>query len=163
MKDYPDKSVTLEVLHWKPIELCNEGVIDVYGTNGSLHAVPEFPIAELNFREGRHGFEAGTTKKKTDLLHGTSNVPSCNQKPSRVCLPGWARVRGAKESDLKQGCCGLENNVKIVKAIAARYKSSSSRQWMDVEVGLGKNICKAFERTGLRVQAFGAPFHRARR
>lgn len=132
MKDYPDETVTLEVMASMPIELCDEGVIDVYGTNGSLHAVPEFSIAELNFREGCHGFEAGTTKMETDLLHGTSNVPACNQKLSRL-ESLFTRVRGAKESDLKQGCCGLENNVKIVKAIAAMYKSSSSRQWMDGE------------------------------
>jgi predicted dehydrogenase len=130
MMEYRDKTVTLDMTAWEPTEWCNEWAIDVYGTNGSLHAVPDFPVAGLYLREARGGFDAGTTKMKTEFAHGTSNVATCFRKQFESL---FSRVRGVKELELKEGCCGLEKSVMIFKIIAAAYKSSSSRQWVDVE------------------------------
>lgn len=55
MTEYPDKTATLGMTAWEPTEWCNDCAIDIYGTNGSLHAVPDYPVAELYLREGRGG------------------------------------------------------------------------------------------------------------
>jgi predicted dehydrogenase len=129
MMEYPDKTVTLDMTAWEPTEWCSEWAIDIYGTNGSLHAIPDFPVATLYLREARGSFAAGTTKMETEFPHGTSNVPTCYRKQFESL---FARVRGVKE--LENGCCNLEKNVNIMKIINAMYKSASSRQWVDVKV-----------------------------
>lgn len=125
--EYPDKNIVLDMTAWEPTEWCNEWAIDVYGTNGSLHAVPDFPAATLYLRKARGNFKAGETKLETELPHGTSNVPSCYRKQFESL---FARVRGAK--DAGHGCCDLKNSVDVLKAIEAFYKSASERKWVDV-------------------------------
>jgi predicted dehydrogenase len=125
--EYPDKNIVLDMTAWEPTEWCNEWAIDIYGTNGSLHVIPDFPVASLYLREARGSFSAGETKLKTELPHGTSNVPSCYRRQFESL---FARVRGAKS--LEHGCCDLGTNVKIIKVIDAFYRSASSRQWIDV-------------------------------
>lgn len=124
--EYPDKNIVLDMTAWEPTEWCNEWAIDIYGTNGSLHVIPDFPVASLYLREARGNFFSGETKLKTELPHGTSNVPSCYRRQFESL---FARVRGAKS--LEYGCCDLGTNVKIIKVIDAFYRSASSRQWID--------------------------------
>ncbi|KAL1848414.1 hypothetical protein Plec18170_008012 [Paecilomyces lecythidis] len=125
--EYADKTIVLDMTAWEPTEWCNEWAIDVYGTNGSLHAIPDYPVATLYLREARGSFKAGETKLSTEKPHGTSNVPACYHKQFQSLFD---RVRGAKK--LEHGCCDLETNVKILKVVDAFYKSSASRQWVDV-------------------------------
>ena len=47
--------MTLDVTAWEPMEWCNEWTMDIYSTNGSLHDVSDYPVAELYLREGRGG------------------------------------------------------------------------------------------------------------
>ncbi|KAH8689178.1 putative oxidoreductase [Talaromyces proteolyticus] len=124
--EYPDKTIVLDMTAWEPTEWCNEWAIDVYGTNGSLHAVPDYPVATLYLREARGSFAAGETKLSTELPHGTSNVPSCYRRQFKSL---FTRVRGEQPED---GCCDLQTNVQILKVIDAFYKSASSKQWIDV-------------------------------
>lgn len=124
--EYPDKTIVLDMTAWEPTEWCNEWAIDIYGTNGSLHVIPDFPVGTLYLREARGSFKAGETKLSTELPHGTSNVPSCYRKQFRSLFD---RVRGNKPED---GCCDLQTNVKILKVIDAFYKSANSKQWIDV-------------------------------
>lgn len=125
--EYPDKTIVLDMTAWEPTEWCNEWAIDVYGTNGSFHAVPDYPVATLYLREGRGDFAAGETNMSTELPHGTSNIPSCYRKQLESL---FARVRDTEPPML--GCCDLQTNVRILKVIDAFYKSANSRQWVDV-------------------------------
>jgi predicted dehydrogenase len=127
MMEYPDKTITLDMTAWEPTEWCNEWAIDIYGTNGSLHAVPDYPVATLLLREAKGSFDAGETKMSTEQPHGTSNVPACYRKQFESL---FARVRGSKPEN---GCCDLQRNVGILKVINAMYKSATTRQWVDVK------------------------------
>ncbi|KAJ5730687.1 oxidoreductase [Penicillium malachiteum] len=125
--EYPDKTIVLDMTAWEPTEWCNEWAIDVYGTNGSLHVIPDYPVAKLYLREGRGDFPAGETKMTTEHPHGTSNIPSCYRKQLETL---FTRVRDSKPP--ADGCCDLMTNVGILKVIDAFYKSAESRQWVDV-------------------------------
>lgn len=125
--EYPDKNITMDLTAWEPTEWCHEWAIDVYGTNGSLHAIPDYPDATLYLREAKGGFKAGEAKLETELPHGTSNVPSCYKKQFESL---FARVGGQK--DAGDGTCGLENSVDVLKVIDAFYKSAEGRKWVDV-------------------------------
>lgn len=127
MMEYPDKTITLDMTAWEPTEWCNEWAIDIYGSNGSLHAIPDYPVATLYLREATGSFSAGTTKMPTEQPHGTSNVPSYYRKQFESL---FSRVRGSKA--LENGCCDLQKNVEILKVINAMYKSAATRQWVDV-------------------------------
>lgn len=108
-------------------EWCNEWAIDTYGSNGSLHAVPDYPVARLSLRQGVGSFRRGTTKLATEQPYGTSNVPVCYWKQFESL---FSRVRGS--TNLENGCCDLQKNIEILKVINAMYKSAISRQWVDV-------------------------------
>ncbi|CAL5874228.1 uncharacterized protein PFLUO_LOCUS8516 [Penicillium psychrofluorescens] len=125
--EYSDKTIVLDMTAWEPTQWCNEWAIDIYGTNGSLHVIPDYPVATLYLREARGEFAAGPSKLSTEKPHGTSNIPSCYRKQLESL---FARVRGTKVAGL--GCCDLQTNVKILKVIDAFYKSATSRQWKDV-------------------------------
>lgn len=125
--EYPDKNIVLDMTAWEPTEWCNEWAIDIYGTNGSLHAIPDYPVAVLNLRQGRGSFGPGETKMPTQLPHGTSNVPNCYRRQLESL---GARVRG--DVTLQHGCCDLQTNFNILKVIDAFYKSASSQAWMNV-------------------------------
>lgn len=126
MMEYPDKTITMDLTAWEPTEWCNEWAIDIYGTNGSLHATPDYPTADLYLREARGSFEAGKTKLDTEMPYGVSNVPSCYKKQFESL---FQRVRGMKP---KSGCCDLQTNVDILKVIHAAYRSAKTRSWQDV-------------------------------
>jgi predicted dehydrogenase len=127
MMEYAAQTITLDMTAWEATEWCNEWEIDIYGTNGSLHAVPDFPVATLYLREARGSFPAGTTNMATELPHGTSNVPTCYRKQFESL---FAKVGSGEEPE--NGSCGLEKNVDISKIINAMYKSASYRQWVDI-------------------------------
>lgn len=126
MMEYADKTIVMDLTAWEPTEWCNEWAIDVYGTNGSLHVIPDYPVGKLLLREARGEYAAGITEMPTELPAGTSNVPSCYRKQFESL---FARVRGQK---LKNGCCDLQKNVEILKVIDAMYKSAESGGWIDV-------------------------------
>ena len=127
MMEYPDKTIMLDLTAWEPTDWCNEWAIDIYGTNGSLHAVPDYPVATLYLREARGSFNAGTTRMSTELPHGTSNVPAYYRRQFEAL---FARVRGVRA--LENGCCDLKKNIEILRIIDAMYKSATSRQWVNV-------------------------------
>ena len=116
--EYPDKTITMDMTAWEPTEWGNEWAIDIYGTSGSLHDVPDFPVAELYLRKLRNGFQSWYCQDETEFPHGTSNVPTCYRKQFKNL---FARVRGMKEVELENGCCGLKRNVTILKIIAALH------------------------------------------
>lgn len=125
--EYADKNVVLDMTAWEPTEWCHEWAIDVYGTNGSLHAIPDYPAATMYLRGARGDFNAGETKLKTELPHGTSNVPSCYRRQFESL---FARVKG--HQDAGEGSCGLSNSVDVLKVIDAFYRSAEERKWIDV-------------------------------
>ncbi|KAJ5174195.1 oxidoreductase [Penicillium canariense] len=125
--EYPDKTIVLDLTAWEPTEWCNEWAIDIYGTNGSLHAIPDFPVATLYLRTERGEFVAGETKMATEHPHGISNIPRCYREQLETL---GSRVREVKLPP--DGCCDLRMNVDIFKTIEAFYKSAATRQWEDV-------------------------------
>ena len=129
MMEYSDKTITLDMTAWEPTDWCNEWAIDIYGTNGSLHAVPDYPVATLYLREAKGSFNKGTTKLSTEYPHGTSNAPTYYRRQFESL---FARVRGQTVQSLEHGCCDLQENVKILKIIDAMYKSVNTKGWVEV-------------------------------
>lgn len=125
--EYDDKNVVLDMTAWEPTEWCNEWAMNIYGTNGSLHMNPDYPVATLMLRRAIGSFAAGETKLPTEHPHGQTNIPGCFHKQFESLFD---RVRGKDETP--EESCGLSKNVDILRVIEAFYKSAESRQWVDV-------------------------------
>lgn len=125
--EYDDKIVVLDMTAWESTDWCNEWAIDIYGTNGSLHVIPDYPVATLNLRRAVGSFQAGETKLQTERPHGTSNIPSCYRKQLESLFD---RVRDGASTPRER--CDMAQNREILKVIDAFYKSANSRQWVDI-------------------------------
>jgi predicted dehydrogenase len=126
MLEYPDKIVMLDLTAWEPTEWCSEWAIDIYGINGSLHAVPDPPSAKLYLREKRGGLPAGHSQMETHMASEDSNIAGCFKRQFGSL---FNRVRGYSP----HGCCGLENASDILRVMDAAYRSARERKWIDIE------------------------------
>ncbi|MGH3164683.1 MAG: Gfo/Idh/MocA family protein, partial [Trebonia sp.] len=59
--EYPDKIVTVDLTAWEPTDWCTDWAMEIYGTNGVLHAVPAPAQTRLTLRRAAGRFAAGTT------------------------------------------------------------------------------------------------------
>lgn len=122
--DYPDKIVTVDVTAWEPTDWCTDWAIEIYGTNGVLHAVPDPAEVRLTLRDavGRH--RAGTT-----VVRGPAPPPGergLAESYRRQLASLLARVGGATDS---RGC-DLRIGVGVMRIMQAMYQASSDRQWV---------------------------------
>jgi predicted dehydrogenase len=128
--DYPDKIVTIDVTAWEPTYWCNDWAVEIYGTNGALHAVPDPAEVRLTLRAGAGRYPAGTT-----VLRAPSPLPS-----ERTLLRAYrrqlasliARVAGSAD----EHGCDLRIGVGVMRILQAIYRASSDRQWADLEDGM---------------------------
>jgi predicted dehydrogenase len=121
--DYPDKLVTIDVTAWEPTYWCADWAVEIYGTNGALHAVPDPAEVRLTLRaaSGRH--PAGTT-----VLRAPSPLPgqrSLVEAYRRQLASLIARVAG---STGEHGC-DLRIGVGVMRIMQAMYRASRDRQW----------------------------------
>jgi predicted dehydrogenase len=121
--DYPDKIVTVDVTAWEPTYWCEDWAVEIYGTNGVLHAVPSPAEVRLTLRAdaGRH--RAGTT-----VLRAPSPLPG-----QRILIEAYRRqlasfiARVAGPAD--EHGCDLRIGVGVMQIMQAMYQASHDRQW----------------------------------
>jgi predicted dehydrogenase len=124
--DYPDKIVTVDVTAWEPTYWCNDWAVEIYGTNGALHAVPDPAEVRLTLREAAGQYPAGTT-----VVRAPGPPPGQRGllRSYRRQLDSFvARVAG---SDREHGC-DLRIGVGVMQILRAIYQASSDRQWADL-------------------------------
>lgn len=132
--EYPDKLVTVDLTAWEPTYWCEDWAVEIYGTNGVLHAVPSPAEVRLTLRAdaGRH--RAGTT-----VLRAPKPVPGQRilaESYRRQLVSFIARVAGSADT----GGCDLRIGVDVMQIMQAIYQASSERQWAplaDDVLGLG--------------------------
>ena len=121
--DYPDKLVTVDLTAWEPTYWCADWAVEIYGTNGALHAVPHPAEARLTLRAGAGRHQAGTT-----VLRAPTPLPG-----QRILIESYrrqlasfvARVAGAAD---ERGC-DLRIGVGVMQIMQAMYQASQDRQW----------------------------------
>lgn len=124
--EYPNKTILLDLTAWEPTEWCHEWAIDIYGTNGSLHAIPNPPAATLYLREARDDYPMGKSQVPLASAKGISDMVNCYMRQFESLVK---RIRGQTPDD---GDCRLENATGILLVIDAAYQSARSRQWVDI-------------------------------
>jgi predicted dehydrogenase len=121
--DYPDKLVTVDLTAWEPTYWCADWAVEIYGTNGALHAVPHPAEVRLTLRAGAGRHQAGTT-----VLRAPSPLPG-----QRILIESYrrqlasfvARVAGTAD---ERGC-DLRIGVGVMQIMQAMYQASHDRQW----------------------------------
>lgn len=125
--DYPDKIVTVDVTAWEPTDWCTDWAIEVYGTNGVLHAVPDPSEVRLTLRAGAGRYPAGTTVVRApDPPAGQRTLVETYR---RQLVSLIARSSGAADI----GGCDLPIGVGVMRIMQAMYQASRDRQWADLD------------------------------
>ncbi len=124
--EYQDKTVTVDLTAWEPTNWCEEWAVEVYGTNGSLHAVPHPAEVRLTLRAGAGGHRAGTTV-----------VRAPNPRPGqRILIESYrrqlasliARVAGSAD----EHGCDLPIGVGVMQIMEGMYRAGHDRQWVEL-------------------------------
>jgi predicted dehydrogenase len=124
--DYPDKIVTVDLTAWEPTYWCTDWAIEIYGTNGVLHAVPDPAEVRLTLRDAAGPYQAGTTVLRApDPLPGERSLVEAYRRQLVSLL---ARVDGA---DGEHGC-DLRIGVGVMRIMQAMYQASNDRQWAEL-------------------------------
>jgi predicted dehydrogenase len=121
--DYPDKIVTVDVTAWEPTYWCEDWAVEIYGTNGVLHAVPNPAEVRLTLRAAAGRRRAGTT-----MLRAPRPLPG-----QRILIDAYrrqlasfvARVSGSAD----EHGCDLRTGVGVMQIMEAMYQASHDRQW----------------------------------
>jgi predicted dehydrogenase len=121
--DYPDKIVTVDLTAWEPTYWCADWAVDIYGTNGVLHAVPHPAETRLTLRAGAGRHRAGTT-----VLRAPTPMPG-----QRILIESYRRqlasfIARVAESADDHGC-DLRIGVGVMQIMQAMYRASHDRQW----------------------------------
>jgi predicted dehydrogenase len=122
--DYPDKIVTVDVTAWEPTYWGRDWAVEIYGTNGALHAVPDPAEVRLTLRADAGQHRAGTT-----ILRAPSPPPGQRifSEPYRRQLSSLiARVTGSAE----EPCCDLRIGIGVMQIMQAMYRADRDGQWV---------------------------------
>jgi predicted dehydrogenase len=128
--DYPDKIVTIDVTAWEPTYWCADWAIEIYGTNGALHAMPDPAEVRLTLRTGAGQYPAGTT-----VLRAPSPLPgqrSLLEAYRRQLVSLISRVAGSAG----EPGCDLRIGVGVMQILQAIYRASNDRQWAELRAEL---------------------------
>jgi predicted dehydrogenase len=131
--DYPDKIVTIDVTAWEPTYWCNDWAVEVYGTNGALHAVPDPAEVRLTLRTGAGRYPAGTT-----VLRAPGPPPGQRglvETYRRQLVSLISRVSGSPGGSGGSGGsgCDLRIGVGVMRILQAIYRASGERQWASLD------------------------------
>ena len=139
--DYPDKIVTVDVTAWEPTYWCTDWAIEVYGTNGVLHAVPDPAEVRLTLRAAAGRRQAGTTVVRGPAPRpGQRGLAEAYRRQLAALL---ARVAGARAGGAggataraagaaEDRGCDLEIGVGVMRIMEAMYRASNDRQWVSI-------------------------------
>jgi predicted dehydrogenase len=121
--DYPDKIVTVDVTAWEPTYWCEDWAVEIYGTNGVLHAVPDPAEVRLTLRAGAGRHPAGTTVVRSPSpLPGQRTLVESYRRQLASLI---ARVAGSTD----EHGCDLRIGVGVMQIMQAMYQASKERQW----------------------------------
>jgi predicted dehydrogenase len=121
--DYPDKIVTVDVTAWEPTYWCADWAVEIYGTNGVLHAVPDPSEVRLTLRAGAGRYQAGTTVMRSPSpLPGQRTLVEAYRSQLASLIARVAGSVGPRGCDLRIG-------VGVMQIMQAIYRASSERQW----------------------------------
>jgi predicted dehydrogenase len=124
--DYPDKLVTVDLTAWEPTYWCEDWAVEIYGTNGVLHAVPHPAEVRLTLRAAAGQHRAGTT-----VLRAPSPLPGQRlliEAYRRQLASFVARVAGSAD----EHGCDLRIGVGVMQVMQAMYQASRDRQWAEL-------------------------------
>ncbi|KFZ23033.1 hypothetical protein V502_02496 [Pseudogymnoascus sp. VKM F-4520 (FW-2644)] len=120
--EYPHFNVTLDFTAWEPNRYCEEWAIEIYGTRGTLHLVPDPPSGTLLLRD-----DAGEWKKGRNVLfegdNGNSKLGDAFQKQ----MGGFFDRVAGKRDDGKS--CDEKILVQLLRLYEALYKSARFSTW----------------------------------
>jgi len=121
--EYPDKIVTVDLTAWEPTYWCEDWAVEIYGTNGVLHAVPNPAEVRLTLRAdaGRH--QAGTTVLRAPTPPPGQRILA--EAYRRQLASFIARVTGSVD----EHGCDLRIGVGVMQIMEAMYQASHDRQW----------------------------------
>jgi predicted dehydrogenase len=121
--DYPDKIVTVDVTAWEPTPWCADWTVEIYGTNGALHAALDPAQVRLTLREDTGLYPAGTTMLPPAGERGLGHAYR-RQLASLI-----ARVGGSAE----EHGCDLRIGVGVMRILHGIYQAGRNRQWVELD------------------------------
>jgi predicted dehydrogenase len=125
--DYPDKIVTIDVTAWEPTYWCTDWAVEIYGTNGVLHAVPDPAEVRLTLRTEKGKYQAGTTVLRAPgALPGERGLVRTYRRQLSSLI---ARVGGSAG----EHGCDLRIGVGVMRILQGIYQASSDRQWAELD------------------------------
>lgn len=128
--DYPDKIVTIDLTAWEPTYWCEDWAVEIYGTNGVLHAVPNPAEVRLTLRADTGQYQAGTTVLRSPTpLPGQRTMLEAYRRQLTSLI---ARVAGSAD----EPGCDLRIGVGVMQIMQAMYQASHDQQW----VALSENV-----------------------
>jgi predicted dehydrogenase len=124
--DYPDKIVTVDVTAWEPTYWCADWAVEIYGTNGALHAIPDPAEVRLTLRAGAGRHPAGTTVVRSPgPLPGQRTLVEAYRRQLASLIARVAGSAGTRGCDLRIG-------VGVMQIMQAIYQASKERQWVSL-------------------------------
>jgi predicted dehydrogenase len=124
--DYPDKLVTVDVTAWEPTYWCADWAVEIYGTNGVLHAVPDPAEVRLTLRTPAGRRPAGTTVLRApSQLPGQRSLVEAYRRQLASLIARVAQVPGSAD----EHGCDLRIGVGVMRIMQAMYRASRDRSW----------------------------------
>lgn len=120
--EYDSFNVTIDMTGWEPNRYCEEWAMDIYGTGGALHLVPDPPSGSLLLME-----DTGPWKRGKQVLFADENEASQLEHAFRKQMTAFFdRIVGKKVEDL---ACDEKVLVPLLRLYQAMYKSAASDSW----------------------------------
>lgn len=127
--EYPGQTVTVDFTAWEPTTWCAQWWVELYGTNGSVVAVPHPSELRLTLREPRGRFPAGETVLRSDGLPEGAGMADAYTRQLESLI---ARLLGDQPATPSPDSCGLDHGVGVMRLLEAIYDSSRRRAWTAV-------------------------------
>ena len=129
---YPDRLITVDFFSWDPLPWCETWQVDVYGTEGVLHAGPLPGRYEIYLSEPRGGYQAGWTRWQESSFPVPWAATPTAYSPELAEIANMSFFR--READAFLNAIRKQAEVTIpaahardtVRCIAACYESSAS-------------------------------------
>ena len=123
--EYPTFNVSLDLTGWEANQYLEQWAIEIYGTNGTLHLVPDPPSGTLHLREGKGIWKSGKTVLFPDD-DGTMKLHDAFQAQ----MGGFFDRLVGKEIGVPP--CDEKVLLPLLRLYEAMYKSTASNSWETV-------------------------------
>ena len=124
--EYDSLTISLDFTAWEPTPYCVDWAIDIYGTNGALHALLSPPHATVVLREPADGLSVG-------LTDFSAHLAAVNADPFAMQLDSFlARARNQPAND----SCTAGTGEDVMAVLEAMYASANTRAWVPCKPAL---------------------------